>query len=317
MLKKFFISITKSLIVLVILTLVFSSTSLSVTDSISGISRGLYEYSSPDAQKIAVNKLKENCGSLEEGKDAVTMKQLCSNSTLLDSMRENCKSYFSLKGAGINIKDEGNLGEACMRIESNEFEKACRELKNKVSLSPDSNSLRKLCSSYNSGIISGKEFFDGIIKNSFSGKTQIPMDLGALEKYNQAMAFLNGNKFIYFVALAILGAIMFLLISDIRMFLITLAGIFFGIGILILLPYFLILAYDGLYGIDTTSILSAMFSGNLSLEPKTLISALMVVFLQAYNHTIVSIGIIMLALGIIGKIYGFTTVRNMKNKSTK
>src|SRR3989338_6769476 len=89
MIRKFFISITKSLIVLILFALIFSGASSGVPQSINHIFSGIYDYASPDARKQVIDNLEENCNSLGQEGDSVTLQQLCNNKTMLQSMRDN------------------------------------------------------------------------------------------------------------------------------------------------------------------------------------------------------------------------------------
>ena len=65
MIKKFFISIIKSLIVLLVATLIFSTVTFNFPDLMKGVFGDIFKYASPDAQKQVINKLTETCSSLE------------------------------------------------------------------------------------------------------------------------------------------------------------------------------------------------------------------------------------------------------------
>lgn len=81
MLRKFFISIIKSLIVLIFLTLIFSTVSTDFQYLVKHAFTGIYEYASPSAQKEFIVQLMETCSSLEQKEDLVTFYQICSNYT--------------------------------------------------------------------------------------------------------------------------------------------------------------------------------------------------------------------------------------------
>lgn len=314
MLRKFFISIIKSLIALALFAIIFSGADSSgINQSVNNVFRGIYDYASPDAQKQVVSSLEGYCGSLSHGEDAVTLQQLCNDKTMLESMKENCRSFSSLKQNGVGAGNEKNLMEACGQIESKDFEKICNELNNKRTLAPNLDGLKGVCISHDNKSLSDKEFFAKFVENSFDG-SQIS-SLGALQKYNDAMAFLNSNNQIYYISLIVLVIILYLLIFDVKNFFITLTGIMFGIGVLILLPYYLILLYDALYGIDTSWILNSLFSGGLSFGYKSLIGIMLIAYLQIYNPAAITIGFAMLGIGLIGKTYGFLS-KSKKEKST-
>ncbi len=311
MIKKFFISIIKSLIVLIIFALIFSGASSGVPQSINNIFSGIYDYASPDARKQVIGNLEENCNSLGQEGDSVTLQQLCSNRTMLESMKDNCKSYNSMKEYGMADNEKG-MTDACEQIESKDFEKACEALKGKRVLSPDFAGLKTLCEGHKSNKTSDKDFFTGFVGNSFGSSTS---SLGALDGYNNLNLFLNNNKYIYWSILLVLLIALYFLIPDAKIFIATLTDMLFGVGVLILLPYFLISMYDKLYGIDTSSILSGLFGGFNGLDPRSLISIMIVAFLQMYNKFIVILGSVMLAIGIIGKIYKFMSKSKRKTSA--
>ena len=74
----------------------------------------IFAYASPDAQKQAVSKLAETCSSLDKGEGIVTISQICSNRSLLDSMKENCRDYRELKRKGVKIENEAQVRETCI-----------------------------------------------------------------------------------------------------------------------------------------------------------------------------------------------------------
>ena len=65
--KNFFISIIKSLIVLLLATLIFSTITFDFPNLLKGVFGDIFSYASPDAQKQVVSKLAETCSSLEQG----------------------------------------------------------------------------------------------------------------------------------------------------------------------------------------------------------------------------------------------------------
>ena len=131
--KNFLISIIKSLIIFLLVSLIFSAVTLDVPSLMKNVFGDIFAYASPDAQKQAVGKLAEACSSLDKGENIVTMSQICANSSLLDSMRENCANYRELKRRGARIENEEQVKETCYQVESGELEKACSQ----ASILPD------------------------------------------------------------------------------------------------------------------------------------------------------------------------------------
>ena len=302
--KNFFISIIKSLMILLLATLIFSTITLDFPNLIKGVFGDIFEYASPDAQKQVVVKLAETCSSLDQGQDVVAISQLCTNKSMLDSMKENCDNYRAFKEKGVKVDNEEQL-------ESGEIERSCDELNGKSSLLPDFSKIGALCKDYKAGKINDKEFFFGVIGSPFEGQqTELP-NVGVFKNYYQTINYLNNNKIIYFIVLSILAAILYLLIRDTRLFLVTLSGISLSLGILIMLPYFAILAYDKFIGIDTTSLLGIFFQNTIGFDPKAILSVVLLMLLRTYNNFIITLGIIFLGLGVAGKSYS----RKLKRQS--
>lgn len=317
MLKNFFISIIKSLIIIVLLTFIFSTVSADFNGLIKDIFGDIYEYASTDVQKQVISNLAETCFSLEQGGDIVTFNELCGNRSLLDEMEKNCRDYRALKRRNIEIENEEQVSEICEQIESGEIEKICNQLKGKEALVPDFSSMDVLCKDYKAGKIKDKEFFSSFIGNSFANQEMELSGFGFFEKYNKAMDYLNNNKIIYFLILSFLIIILYLLFMNIALFLSALIGISFSIGTWILLPYFSILAYNNYVGIDTTPILASLFGGGNIFDLKALISISLIAFLKIYNKVIIILGIIFLIIGIIGKVYGFISRKKSTKKEVK
>ncbi len=309
MFRKFFIWIIKNLLILLLITLIFSSVALDVPTLIKGVFGDIFEYASPDAQKQVVVKLAETCSSLDQEQDLVTINQLCTNKSILDSMRENCDNYRAFKEKGIKVDNEEQVRETCEQIESGEIERSCDELSGKSYLLPDFSKIGALCKDYKAGKINDKEFFFGVIGSPFEGQqTELP-NVGIFKNYYQTINYLNNNKIIYFIVLAILAAILHLLIRDTRSFLVTLSGISLNLGILIMLPYFAILAYDKFVGIDTTSLLGIFFQNTIGFDPKAILSVILLMLLRTYNSFIITLGITFLGLGVAGKAYSWKLKR--------
>lgn len=313
--RNFLIWLIKNIIILLIATLVFSSVTLDFPDFIKGVFGDIFAYASPDAQKQVIIKLTESCSSLEQGQNAVTISQICTNRTLLESMKENCADYMELKRKNVQIENEQQVKESCRQIESGELEKQCKEMQ-KSSFAPDFGSIGASCKGYKAGKISDREFFFNVINGAMPISSETPK-IGTLEKYNLAINYLNQNKLIYFAVLAILLVILYLLVIDINLFILTLAGLSFSIGILIMLPYFAILAYDRFVGIDTTPLLGIMLGAGGMFDFKAVISVLLLLFLRTYNSLIITLGIAFLAVGIAGKVYGFALKRQPTKKEAR
>lgn len=313
MLKKFLIWLITNLIVLLLVSFIFSAVTIGFPSLARGLFGDLFEYASPEMQKQTIGKLAESCSSLGQ-ENAVTMNQVCSNRSLLDSMRENCQSYRALKQQNMEIDNEEQIKETCRQIESGELESACGGI-GKNFLLPDFSNIGALCKDYKSGKINDKEFFFNVLSSPFSGQQE--RKIGVLEKYNSLMHYLNENKAAYFVILAVLVMALYSLVRDNALLLIVLSRILLNLGILITLPYFAILAYDKLVGIDTTPILGSMFGAGNGLEPKAVLSVILLLFLRTYNVFIITIGIVFLASGIVIKTYEKMSFEKPKKTKSK
>ena len=310
--KNFFISIIRSLIVLLIATLIFSAVTLDFPNLMKGVFGDIFSYSSPEAQKQTISKLAETCASLDNGQ-SITMNQVCSNASLLESMRQNCDTYRELKRRGMQVENEEKVKETCRQIESGQIESAC----SRNSAGPNLSKMGAACTDYKSGKIDDKEFFFDVIGSALPN-TMDASGTGFFDKYNKAISYLNNNKIVYFIVLSALVFILYLLIMDTQLFVLALTKISFSIGILIIVPYLGVLAFEKFVGFDTTSILGSLSgTGNL-FDFKAIASVILLLFLKTYSTLIITLGIIFLSIGIAGRIYGFMLRRkNKKRKARK
>lgn len=315
--KNFLISIIKSLIVFVIVTLVFSLVAFDFPSLAKGLFGDIFQYASPEVQKQVVSRLTDACSSLDQGKQGVTVNQICANSSLLESMQENCKDYKALVQQGAQIENEAQIKETCRQLESGEIEGACNEIR-KNPLMPDFSSIGPLCRDYQAGKIDDKVFFFNVLGSQFSSLQLGAPKIGLLDKYKNAIDYLNRNKVIYFVILAILLMGLYSLVMNAALFWKAIGGILLNLGLIIMLPYFAVLVYDKFVGINTTSILGSMFGTGNGLEPKAIISVILLLFLRTYNALIITIGIVFLTVGIISvtsqRLYSGYDKKEIKKK---
>ena len=206
----------------------------------------------------------------------------------------------------------GKLTVACSALDGKDIS----GLRQAPEMPFDLGSIGSLCRDYNSKKINGQEFFFSVIGSAIPKKLELP-NSGALEKYSSIVNALNKNRIIYFIALAVLICMLYLLAGDIKLFISILAGISFGIGAMIFIPYAAILAYGKFVGFDTTPVLSAIFSGNFSFDAKAIISVVLLMVLRTYSSFIIALGGIFLGAGIVGKIYGFMLKRKGKSSEAK
>ena len=254
MFKKFLIWLVKSVLMLLIVTLIFSSVTLDFPNLIKGLFGDIFAYASPDAQKQVAGKLAETCSSLNQG--------------------------------------QGNP------------------------LTPDLSKIGNVCRDYKAGKIDDKEFFFDVIGNSLPSNAEMPQ-IGFFDKYNKAINYLNNNKMISFLILFALIIILYLLIMDVKLFILALTKISFSIGIIIMLPYFAILAYQKFIGFDTTPILSSLFGAGNVFDFKAIASVILLLFLKTYNNLIITTGIVLLVIGIAGKVYSWKLKKESKTTEAK
>ena len=246
-LKKFLIWLVKNLLVLLLVTFIFSTVALDLPNMLKGIFKDISQYASPDAQKDVVGKLTLTCSSLD---------------------------------------GKGTSG--------------LQQMPGPVSI--DFSKIGSFCKDYNSGKINEREFFFGVIGSAVPDKLESPK-AGILEKYNSSIDFLAKNKVYYIIILLALLAVLYLLAGNLNTFLAILSRISLNMGILILLPYAAIMAYEKFVGFDTTTILSSFLQGSLSFDPKAIISVVLLMILRTYTSLIVTLGAVFLGIGIAGKVY--------------
>lgn len=307
--KTLSISLIKYLITIISISLIFSYTAYDLNKVMQESLADIYKFSSENSKATMLEFLGKSCKSFSEG-DVVTVNQICSNQTMLESYKENCAEYRKLKKQGRIIKNEGEMEESCRNIESGGLERQCGKLKGSSAIS-DINQLKELCSDYSTGKISAGEFFASSITQSF-GKIE-NIDSPFFNKYHKYITFLQSNILLLIISTAILFVLLFILIYDIPIFLLTIAKICLSISITILLPYAAVLAYDNIIGINTSPILDAMLSGQPSFEPSSLASLMLLMVLKTYNPLILILGIALLIIGILGKIYSIIRKRQVKS----
>ena len=222
------------------------------------------------------------------------------------------KDVFQYASPEAQNETIGKLTMSCSALDGNNIS----GLRQVPGIPFDFGKIGSLCRDYNSKKINSQEFFFNVIGSAIPEKIELP-NAGALEKYSSIVNALNKNRIIYFIALAVLLAMLYLLAGDIKLFISILAGISLGIGAMILIPYAAIMAYSKFVGIDTTPILSTIFSGSFSFDAKAIISVVLLMILRTYSSFIVALGVIFLSAGIVGKAYGFMLKRKGKAAEAK
>jgi len=192
----------------------------------------------------------------------------------------------------------GKLTLACSSLDGKDIS----GLQQASSVPIDLSKIGSYCKDYNSGKINDREFFFNVVGSAIPDKLELP-NAGVLEKYNSAIGFLDKNKVYYIIILLALLAALYLLAGNLNAFLAILSGISLSMGILILLPYAVIIAYEKFIGFDTTPILSSVLQGSFSFDPKAIASVVLLMVLRTYTSFIVALGAVFLGAGIAGKVY--------------
>lgn len=307
-LRNSFISIIKSLIVIISVSLIFSYTAPSIGNVLQDSFVDIYDYSSESSKSKMLEFLDKGCRSFAD-ENAVTIEQICNNQSMMVSFKANCAEYRNLKKKGNVIKNGEEMENSCKNIESGELERRCAALRQKNS-AYDTSKLKEACSSYLAGKIDDRVFFARSISQSFGSIEEI--DNPFFRKYNQYVLLISNNIFLLIILIAALFTALFLLTGNIPIFLLMIGKMCLSISITILLPYALIHAYNSFIGIDTSPILDSVLSGLPSFEPKSILSLVMLMLLKTYNLAILSLGIVLLIIGIAGKIYSHFLKKNWK-----
>ena len=249
MFRKFLIWIVKNLLILLLVTFIFSSVALDLPAMVNGIFSDVFQYATPQAQKEVVSKLTMACSALG-GKDISVLQKETANSPV-----------------PIDFSKIGSL-----------------------------------CKDYSSGNVSDRDFFFSVIGTAIPEKMELPK-VKVLERYTSVLDFLSKNKVYYIIILLALLAALYLLAGNLSKFLGILAGISFGMGILILLPYAAIMAYARFVGFDTTTILLSIIQGSFGFDIKAIASVVLLLILRNYTSFIIALGFAFLGIGIAGKVY--------------
>jgi len=310
MLKKVLLSLTKLLIVMVSVSYIFSLTSLDTKTLVKETFEDVYTHSSPNATKQIVKNMAETCTAIEERNEGFdNIIQVCNNFTLISSMEANCANYRKLKERGAKALNEEELEKACGYIESGEFQDACEQVRNKKLRAADVSEVKIVCEKYNAGEINEGEFFKDYVVGSFVNEDMLTPDNKILERYSEAVSYINQDKSIYIAALLVLIAILYLLTLDAVLFAKLLSALLINVGLIILLPYAAIFSYTTFAGIDTTPLFTAI-GGSQGIDIKTVAEIILLSLLNIYSEIIIRIAAAALILGSIANI--ITKIINRK-----
>ncbi|MBI2654999.1 hypothetical protein HYX06_01075 [Candidatus Woesearchaeota archaeon] len=205
----------------------------------------------------------------------------------------------------------GKLTLACSSLDGRDIS-GLQQMTGPVSI--DFSRIGSFCKDYNTGKINDREFFFDVVGSAIPDRIEAPK-AGILDKYNSVMDFLNKNKIYYIVILLALLALLYLLAGNLNAFVAILSGISLSMGILILIPYAAIIAYEKFVGFDTTPILSSVLQGSFSFDPKAIASVVLLMILRTYTSFIVALGAVFLGAGIAGKVYIRRLNKNPKSEA--
>ena len=141
---------------------------------------------------------------------------------------------------------------------------------------------------------------------TFMGKvSQSSLISGTLKEYNDIIIKIPSNRIWLFIASFTLMALSFFLIDDTKKSINFASSVFLKLGILIFLPYLIIVGYDYFQGLDTTPLIEGIFDPSLGLPSNGVISGVMILVLNSYDKFVITLGIIFLTSGILGKVAMF------------
>ena len=99
MFRKFLIWIVKNLLILLLVTLIFSAVAFDLPGMVKGLFKDIFQYASPEAQKEVVGKLTSACSSLDGKGSSELQQQMPNGQVLVDFSKIGslCKDYNSGK----------------------------------------------------------------------------------------------------------------------------------------------------------------------------------------------------------------------------
>ncbi|MBI1934965.1 hypothetical protein HYS31_00850 [Candidatus Woesearchaeota archaeon] len=206
------------------------------------------------------------------------------------------------------------LAGACS-LDEKSLEEAQKDMTRR-SMPLDFTKIVALCSDYKSGKINGNQFFYSVIGTAIPEKFELP-DSGAIQKYTAALDYLNNNKIIYITLMIVLLLFLFFLAGTLEQFTAILTDICMSMGILIILPYAVIIIYEKFVGIDTTPILATVLGESSSLSIKAIVSVILLLILRTYTSFILLIGIFFLGVGMFGKVFKYYRSHRAKTEKQR
>lgn len=242
--KDFLISIIKSLIVLLFVTLIFSTIAFDVPTLVKDMFRDIFLYSSPEAQKEVVGKLTIACSSLDEKNNSVPQQEISKSPLQLNLSRIGalCKDYnsgkindreFFFNVVGSAFPEEFELPKAKALEKYNSIINALN--KNKIVYSPILAALLILLYLL---IMDIKSFAIALTGISFSMGIVILLPYAAVILYDKfvgidttpMLATIFGGAFSLNIK-SIISVVLLLVLRTYTSFIITTGAVFLGIGI--------------------------------------------------------------------------------------
>lgn len=110
---------------------------------------------------------------------------------------------------------------------------------------------------------------------------------------------------------------LFFLAGTLEQFTAILTDICMSMGILIILPYAVIIIYEKFVGIDTTPILATVLGESSSLSIKAIVSVILLLILRTYTSFILLIGIFFLGVGMFGKVFKYYRSHRAKTEKQR
>ena len=299
-LKKGVIAIAKLLIVFFIAGMIFSSLILNFPSFLEKIGQDIFVYSSPEMQAKVMNQLSETCATLSKG-NVVSYEEICNNPETLKQMKDNCREFRVIKNSGVKQENEKETEANCAKVESGEVERNCEAFKENNAAAPDLEKLGGLCKDYNEKKLNEQELFYKVIATTLSSQNiEIP-GVADFSKYIAVLKFFR-NLWIALPLSALLIFLIYYLSEKFDDFIGVISEILMSLGVLILLPYAIILLYKYIVGFDTTPFLSQIFGlGNVTF--KAIVSVLLLMISHNYSTMILVVGFLLMGASIGIKVY--------------
>jgi len=270
----------------------------------------IYTYADSDAQDEVVSKFSKICDSLlspQSMQNTVSATDLCNNQTLVEDMLRNCKNLPDMKGS---IPDDQyqKFEESCDTVRSGELQEQC-DIINKQNIEPDlaNSQTSEICKNHKSGSIDDITFFSSFITSS------LPKGAGEMQQANNTLTFLEKLYSIaIYLAIVCFVLLSLLYMNEYKVFLLDLGKILHHVGLIIIIPFLFLKTYLLFVDINTTFILESLLTGASSnLQLLVLKELFPIIFLKTFTTPLIIIGAVFVALGIISKLIGKRTKKDL------